>query len=550
MRGPDAPAGILHGRTVEKLTAGLATGRHESHWDRSTPSKETRIPKPWDESMKKEEKSSPPMLNGEVERKARVALRLFEQCPPEGARGPKTKLPRLRERHGWLEIVYRGRTVAIGIRSEERAKGERVLARLLDLVLNGNRDGLPLMLTEVNLGDVVKHHQGFADPMTSNRNDPKWQRYRRCWSSLRRIEAYFGSSCGLHRVSPAFAAEYMAWRTGDGAYFLRHCRSPRLPMPEEPVSAYTAARDLEELERRIAAFHADRPLAYLPTMNVRVPTSRRKGVFQPQVLLRILKAFQGYVWDWQADDWETETVLGPDGEEIVREKRSGGPLGPTTLDRLERFFVLGFLTGTRHRTLVDLRWCPSADRGYVDVERLLIHRKGDGNSREGKAKHSGPLVPFLGPILRQWRDRDHAEGHVAIFRRLDGEQLASPLSKDWRALMVVAGIVPPPHQPDARRLCDADAVPHVLRHTLATILKQLGVPIDAAAAYTGMSERTLKEIYGQCSLVDALPAARALANIGSLDELHRLPPEVGYGAVERALAEIADREPPDVLRAA
>jgi integrase len=56
-------------------------------------------------------------------------------------------------------------------------------------------------------------------------------------------------------------------------------------------------------------------------------------------------------------------------------------------------------------------------------------------------------------------------------------------------------------------------VPHVLRHTGATWLKNLGAPLQSSAELLGMSAITLERTYGQWSLEGQRPAARSFAQM-------------------------------------
>lgn len=479
-----------------------------------------------------------PHASAEVERRARIVLATVPWERPEGSRGPKSKPPRLYNRSGWWYISFRGKIASTGLYESDRATAERVLARCIDHMRNGDALGLPVMLTDVSLADLRTHHNTHADPMSDNRRDAAVQRFRRCKATLERIIFYFGENLTLNRVGPDFAREYVAWRTANISFFRgKICREPRQVMPSKSVSVYTAIRDLECLERVMEEYNAFKPLSYVPDMLLRRPESIRKGVFDPGTMLRLLKALDGYVWDWDRGCWATETIKNDDGTTYTAEKRGSGPLDAFALKRAFRFFFIGLFTGTRHKCTATLQWRPHPTYGYIDVERMIIHRQGD-NARTGKIRHSSPIAPFLQNHLRRWRDEDLGSDRprVAIFHTRAGEPIEGLLSRDWAVLMTVAGIVPPPEMRDQTPVsCDADAVPHVLRHTVGTIFKQLGVPLAAAAAYTGMSERTLRRIYGQCSLVDGMPAALALNRLPELDSLHGLPDEGGFAAVLRAI---------------
>lgn len=84
--------------------------------------------------------------------------------------------------------------------------------------------------------------------------------------------------------------------------------------------------------------------------------------------------------------------------------------------------------------------------------------------------------------MRQWKDRKLIVDH---FVEWNGEGVASVKNGFARAVEVAK-----------LSTKDGNVTPHALRHTAATWLMQRGTEIWEAAGYLGMSEQTLRTVYG------------------------------------------------------
>jgi integrase len=147
-----------------------------------------------------------------------------------------------------------------------------------------------------------------------------------------------------------------------------------------------------------------------------------------------------------------------------------------------RMILIGIYTGRRPGAILRLRWLPSTEGGWFDLETATLHRRAKGKAESNKRQPLCRIHKRLLPWLRRWRQADLAAGmtHVVHYQ---GRPVAK-LRSSWKAVARAAG-----HDVEKEG-------PHVLRHTCATWLMQGGVNPYEAAGYLGMSTETLLEIYG------------------------------------------------------
>ena len=149
-------------------------------------------------------------------------------------------------------------------------------------------------------------------------------------------------------------------------------------------------------------------------------------------------------------------------------------------EHLARFFLIALYTGTRSSAVFGLRWMPSTDNGWVDLENGLIYREGQRSKRSNKRQTPVKIPPRLLSHLKRWQQQDHSlAGYVVSF---NGKPVKS-VKTAWNTSKKAAGI-PVSH------------TPHTLRHTRATWLMQRGTPIWEAASSLGMTVQQLERSYG------------------------------------------------------
>jgi integrase len=66
--------------------------------------------------------------------------------------------------------------------------------------------------------------------------------------------------------------------------------------------------------------------------------------------------------------------------------------------RVARFILVALYTGSRHDAVLKLRWVPSIDAGWVDLDQGVIYRKGRAESQSSKRRprcrprHASPPI--------------------------------------------------------------------------------------------------------------------------------------------------------------
>lgn len=142
---------------------------------------------------------------------------------------------------------------------------------------------------------------------------------------------------------------------------------------------------------------------------------------------------------------------------------------------LRRFVLIALATGTRHKAILGLRWGPSLDSGWVDLERGIIHRKGI-RERETKKRRGDVAIPKgLLAHMRRWA---RAGGSHVVMER--GGDLGT-IRRSFRTACERAGL--------------ADVTPHDLKRTAVTWAFQRGMSIEDAVSWFDTSAATLASVY-------------------------------------------------------
>lgn len=146
-----------------------------------------------------------------------------------------------------------------------------------------------------------------------------------------------------------------------------------------------------------------------------------------------------------------------------------------------RFVLIGLRTGTRHEAALALGWMPQTTGGWIDLDRGVLYRRGEGDAETKKRRTPTRISERLLPHLRRWRLMDQAAGLTLVIT-YHGRR-PQKIRTAWERAREFAGLSP-------------DVTPHVLRHTRATWLMHDGVPVAEAAGSLGMSIATFERVYG------------------------------------------------------
>lgn len=177
----------------------------------------------------------------------------------------------------------------------------------------------------------------------------------------------------------------------------------------------------------------------------------------------------------------------------ARESQSGLNTSRKTQLHLARFFLIGLYTGTRSGALLKLRWSPSPDNGWIDLEQGTLYREGRREMRNNKRQPPVKIPPKLLSHLKRWNKMDNNPfGYVINFGGIPIKSIKTA----WNTSRQKANI-------------SKSYTPHTLRHTRATWMLQKGVPLWEAASSLGMTVQQLERTYGHHSPDFQLAAAKA-----------------------------------------
>lgn len=159
-----------------------------------------------------------------------------------------------------------------------------------------------------------------------------------------------------------------------------------------------------------------------------------------------------------------------------REVQKGHATGRRSRRHVARFILVALYTGTRAAAVCAAALQPTDGHGYVDLERGIFYRRPAGARETKKRRPPVPLPERLLAHLRRWK----AKGQK--FAVEFNHEPVKDVDKAFRSV--------------ARSLGFDDVTPHVLRHTAATWLMQLGTDKWEAAEYLGMTAKQLDDVYG------------------------------------------------------
>jgi integrase len=156
---------------------------------------------------------------------------------------------------------------------------------------------------------------------------------------------------------------------------------------------------------------------------------------------------------------------------LLREARRSGNR------TLVRFILIGLYTGTRPGAILKLRWVPSLDSGWVDLDRGILHRAGAAERQTVKRRGDCRIPRQLLAHMRRWRG-----GGLVISWK--GKRVAD-IGKAFATACRRAGI--------------EAATPHTLKHTAVTWAFQRGMAMEDAVGFFSTSAATLERVYRQHS---------------------------------------------------
>lgn len=226
-----------------------------------------------------------------------------------------------------------------------------------------------------------------------------------------------------------------------------------------------ARRDLEDL--RAAINHHAKEGLHRGVVRVALP---RKGPPKERWLTRSEVA--RLVWAcWRHKEVQRRHRGKDAGKSLPTKKRP--------LQHVARFILIAAYTGSRAGAIAAASPYRKEGHAWVDLDGGLFYRLPEGHRATNKRQPPVPIAPHLLAHMRRWKQRKISTSHFI-------EHAGKPVlevNKGFAKAVQMAAL-------------DGKVTPHTLRHTAATWLMQNGVEIWEAAGYLGMSEETLRKVYG------------------------------------------------------
>ena len=328
------------------------------------------------------------------------------------------------------------REISTGCASGETGKAEQKLKEYIAAKYTPTRKVQDI--ESIPIGDVLSIYLDDRPELSDGNSTPA----KRFKARIDRLNNFFGEYM-LSDVNGALSRAYT----------------------KERGTAGGARRDLEDLRAAIG-HHATEGL-HRGVVKVAMPG---KGKARDRWLTRDEAA--ALIWAcWRTREIQT-VARGPrKGDKIATDKRP--------LRHLARFILIGIYTGTRASAIAAASPVPAIGRAYVDLDRGIFYRLAQGHAETKKRQPPVPLPPRLLTHMRRWHERKLIARHFVEFNGV-GVQSVKTGFKTAVGLAKLVGKV----------------TPHTLRHTAATWLMQTGTPTGIAAGFLGMSEQTLRDVYG------------------------------------------------------
>ncbi len=361
-------------------------------------------------------------------------------------KGPRLYLrPARHDRDAAIYYIRDGsREISTGCGPERYQEAEQALAAYIAAKYAPAYGKSDAGLVDILIDDVIAAYVGEHAPHTA---EPGFIAHTAKpileWWSGKTLADVRGKSC----------RDYVSWRTEQ---FVLITKKPRqdgsIPKPRR-VSEATARHELSTLRAAINHWHREHgPLPAVPAVTLPEPADPK-------------------------DDWLTRSQAA----QMIKFGRRTRLCG-----HIPRLVLIGIYTGTRPGAILGLKWLPSTDSGWIDLDAGVLHRRGSDQRRSRKRQPPVRLPDRLLVHLRRWRQADlelaaRLKTPVLNVVHYYGDRVQK-LRRSWHTIAKAAGV--------------PDATPHIVRHTAATWLMQAGADIYQAAGFLGMSVETLLRVYG------------------------------------------------------
>jgi integrase len=353
---------------------------------------------------------------------------------PRRSKGARLWLRKRRGRAAQWVILDHGREIRTGAGENDLGAAEDSLATYLAKKRRPDfGDGHP---AHILIADVLADYGEFHAPST--------KRSDLIGGAINKLVDYFGDR-KADAVTSTACRDYVRWRTRQV--------NARAKRGGKPIKISTARRELVVLAAALRWCWKEGKIDRLVPVVVPAQSSPRERHLTRSEVAALLAGALG--WD-----------------------RNGKRHKNKINRHLARFILIGLYTGTRHDAILHLRWKPNIEGGWIDLASGVMYRRGFGASDSAKRRPPVPIPPRLAAHLRRWRALTTT--NVIEYA---GRPISSKERRAWRTACDLAGL-------------GADVTPHVLRHTCATMLLQLGVSVYDVAGVLGASEAVIRRTYG------------------------------------------------------
>lgn len=262
------------------------------------------------------------------------------------------------------------------------------------------------------------------------------------------------------------------------ALYLTHNPTPPMCYHAAPLLAFFGLKTLRDINGALCRKYAAERGKKVVTGTVRRELGTLQAAINHWHLESPLDAVPK-VWKPEDSPPRDRVLTRQEGAKLLNAARK------LRLPYVARFILLGLYTGTRHATILQLRWYPSREAGWLDWENGIIYRAGKGEKQTRKRRSNARIPDRLLAHVRRWARLDLAAGPQLSVIRYKSQPIARQ-QRGWDAIVKAAGLGP-------------DVTPHVLKHSATTWLLRSGVDIWHVSALTSTSMKTLEAVYGHHS---------------------------------------------------
>lgn len=385
---------------------------------------------------------------------------------------PRTRQPpRLyfrRDERAWV-IRDGEKQVRTGCSLEDRRTAEEALARYISdkfTPVDSQRDPARITVAEVLTAYGREHAPGTSDP---ERIGYAIAALAPWWDGKRLVDVK-ASTCRAY-------VEHR--RTSRRANMANAKTAARR---ERTVSDGTIRRELGVLSAAIGHWHAEHgPLLSVPVVSFPPkPEPKPDHLTRNEAARALAGALGWYKVSWS--DLATRKVT-------VAWRRDHDAINRHTA----RFIILGYRTGTRPGAILKTKWLPNTEGGWIDLERGVMHRRGDGTADSNKRQTPVKLGTSVLAHLRRWKRFDEAA------RQTLTDKLGRPVVTHLNVVSWGGGSIADIGRSFATAIDYAGLptryTPHILRHTRVTWLVEAGLEITEVAAAAGMSAEMVEKVY-------------------------------------------------------